>query len=97
MPFSQYDQVIQAVPPDGSDQSLHIGPLPGAGGCAEDFLHAHALDSLVELAPIDLVPISEQVTWCGIFGKGFDHLLPRPCRRGMLRHVEVKDAPAIMS
>src|SRR6266699_6711707 len=78
MPFSQHDHVIQAVTSNGSDQPLHVGPLPWAGRSGEDLLHAHALDSLAKLTPIDLVSISQQVTWCGIFGKGLNHLLSGP-------------------
>src|SRR5207237_275419 len=87
----------QAVTPDGSDQPLHVGPLPWASRRREDLLHAHAADSLVELTPIDLVPISQQVTWCSVFGKGLDHLLSGPPRRRMLRHVKVNHTPAVMS
>ena len=28
MPFSQHNYMIQAVTPDGSNQPLHVGPLP---------------------------------------------------------------------
>src|SRR6266705_6659377 len=97
MPFSQHDHVIQAVTSNRSDQPLHVGPLPWAGRSREDFLYAHALDSLVKLTPIDLVPISQQVTWCGIFGKGLDHLLSGPPSRGMLRHIKVNHTPTVMS
>src|SRR5215469_17124950 len=89
--------MIQAVTPDGSDQPFHVGPLPWTCWRAEDFLDAHASDSLLELTPIDLVTIAQQVAWCGIFGKRLYHLLSCPTSRRMLRHVEVNDAPAMMS
>src|SRR5260370_4103698 len=85
MPFSKHDHVLQAVTSNGSDQPLHVGPLPWAGRRREDLLHAHALDSMVKLTPIDLVPISRQVTWCGIFGKGLDHLLSGPPKGAQIR------------
>src|SRR5438445_9045485 len=59
MPVSQHDHAIQAVTSNRSDQPLHVGPLPWAGRSGEDLLHAHALDSLAKLTPIDLVSISQ--------------------------------------
>jgi hypothetical protein len=95
MAFSQHDHMIQAVTPDGSDQSHPRRPLPWTCRRKEDFLSAHALDSLVEFVPIDLVPVPQQVTWRRIFGRGFPHLLPCPLSRRMLRYVEVKDADSL--
>jgi hypothetical protein len=96
MSFS-HDHMVQAVMSNGSDQSLHIGSLPGAGRRAEDFLQAQASDALAKVLAVDLVPVPQQVTWHRIFGKGFHQLSSGPLRRGMLRHVEVNDAPAMMS
>src|SRR6516164_1268171 len=89
--------MIQAVTADGSDQPLHVGPLPWTGWRGEDFLYAQALDSLPKVIPIDLIPVSQQVTWRLILGKRLHHLLPCPPCRGTHRHVEVNDAAAMMS
>ena len=97
MLFSQDDDMIQAVASDRSDQPLHVGPLPWAGRCGENFLHAQALDSLAKVTPIDPIPVSQQVPWCRVLRKRLYHLLPGPSSRRMLRHVEVNDTPAIMS
>ncbi len=96
MSFPKNDHVVQAVSADGTDQPLHIGPLPGAGRSGEDFLNAQASDSSAKIAPVDFVPISQQVTRCGVFRKGFYHLLPCPQSRRMLRQVEVNHSPAVM-
>jgi hypothetical protein len=37
MPFSQDDHMVQAVPPDRSDQPLHKGSLPWTGRSAKNF------------------------------------------------------------
>src|SRR5215472_16664915 len=97
MPFPQHDHMIQAVTPERSDQPLHVGSLPWTCGRGEDFLDAHASDSLLELTPIDLVTIAQQVPWCRIFRKRLYHLLSCPTSRRMLHHVEMNDAPAMMS
>ncbi len=97
MPFPQNDHMVQAVAPDGSDHPFHIGPLPGAGWSGKDLLNIQASDSLAKLAPIDLVAISQQVTRCGVFRKGLNHLLSCPKSRGTLRDVDVKHPSAMMS
>ena len=97
MPFSKNDHMVQAVSADGPDQSLHVGPLPGAGWGGEDFFNAQASDSFAKVTPVDFVPISQQVTRCGVFRKGLNHLLACPPRRRMLGHVEVNYPPAVMS
>ncbi len=96
MSFPKNDHMVQAVSADGTDQPLHVGPLPGAGWSGEDFLNVHALDSLAKVPPVDVVSISQQVTRCGVFRKGFHHLLPCPESRGILRDVEVNHTPAAM-
>jgi len=44
MAFVQYDQVIQALPPDGPNDSLGLGVLPGGLGCGQDLANAHRLE-----------------------------------------------------
>src|SRR6516165_10257092 len=91
------------LPARGHDPGSHVGwirsafPRKPTGWRGEDFLYAQALDSLPKVIPIDLIPVSQQVTRRLIFGKRLHHLLPCPPRRGMLRHVEVYDAAAMMS
>src|SRR6266536_2097804 len=97
MPFSEHDHMIQAIAPDRSDQPLHVGPLPWTGGRGEDFLNPQALDTLAIVKPIDLIPVPQQVAWRRLLRKPLYHLFPGPPSRGMLRHVEVNDAPAMMS
>src|SRR5215831_10757770 len=89
--------MIQAVTADGSDQPFHVGPLPWTGWRGDDFLYAQALDSLPKVIPMDLIPVSQQVTWRLILGKRLHPLLPCPPCRRVLRHVEVNDAAAMMS
>ena len=62
--------MVQAVSPHGPDRPLHTGPLPGAGRSSRNLFNAQASDSLAKPAPVDFVPISQQVTWCNVFGKG---------------------------
>src|SRR6266700_5377620 len=75
MPFSQHDDMIQAIAPDRSDQPLHVGPLPWTGGRGEDFLNPQALDTLAIVKPIDLIPVPQQVAWRRLLRKPLYHLL----------------------
>ena len=97
MPFSKNDHAVQAVSSNGSDQPLHIRPVPGAGRRGEDLLHTQASNSLPKLLAIDFVPVAQQVTERCIVRKGFYYLLPGPQGRRMLRHIEVQHTSAVMS
>src|SRR5215469_4405705 len=76
------------LPAPPHDPGSHVGLIRSAfprglaaTGRGEDILDAHASDSLLELTPIDLVTIAQQVPWCGIFGKRLYHLLSCPTGR----------------
>ena len=45
--------------------------------------------AMAETFPVDLVPISDQITWGGVFRERFQDLLSGPSRRGMFGHVEM--------
>lgn len=81
IPFSKNDHMVQSKPAERR---------------GEDLFQAPASDSLAKLTPVDFVPIPQQVTWCRVFGKGLNHLLPYPQSCRMLRHVEVKHPSAVM-
>jgi hypothetical protein len=61
MRLSKDNHMIEAFPADRSDQPFHIAPLPWTGRRGQDLLYAHALDALVEVVPIDLVPAAGNV------------------------------------
>src|SRR5215472_10143016 len=57
----------------------------------------HSLYATTKFLAIELVTIAQQVSWCRIVRKRFDHLVCRPKGRGMLGHIEVNHAAAVMS
>src|SRR6516162_11876953 len=75
--FSQDDDMVQAVSPDGTDQPFHVGPLPWTGWRGRDFRDAHSSDSFPKVTPIDFVSIPQRVTGCGIVWKRLN-LSPSP-------------------
>ena len=96
MPLSQHDHVIQALASDGAHQPLRQRILPSALRCRQDFGGAQVSEAIAETFPIDLVPISDQISWRRVFGERFQDLLSGPSRRRMFRHVEMHDAPTMM-
>ena len=90
------DDVIETLATNGPDQALDVGILPRTRWCRDDFMDAHAGDSISEAVPIDGVPIPEEPARGGFLGKCLDELLGRPRRRGMLRDPEMDDTPTVM-
>ncbi len=66
-------------------------------GCREDFSDAHALHTMPELLAVDSVAIAEEIGRRGVVREGVHDLLGRPERGGVFGHVEVDDAPAMVS
>src|SRR5258708_36735045 len=97
VPFAEDEDVIQTLAPDGADEPLREGILPGAVSRREDFTYAHALHALAERVAIDRVAIAEEVGRGGVVREGVPDLLGRPAGGGVLGDVEVEHASAIVS
>ena len=61
VPFAEDDDVIQTLAPDGADEPLREGVLPGAVRRRQDFTDAHALEALPEHVTVDRVAVAEEV------------------------------------
>ena len=96
VPFAEHENMIQALAADRADEPLREGVLPRIVGCREDFCDAHALHSVLELLAVDAVAIAEEIGRRGVVREGLHDLLGRPLRGGVLGHVEVDDAAAIV-
>ena len=96
MPFTENDDVVQALPPDRSDQSFAERILPRRAWSRDDFLDAHRLDAPGKVDAEDAVAVMNQESGCGFVGEGFDDLLGSPPGGGRGRDVEVQDASTIM-
>src|SRR5215813_8168710 len=62
----------------------------------EHVLNAHSLNSIAEMLTVHPITISYQISRRSIFGEGFHDLLRRPFCGGMLRHIEMHQAPPLM-
>ena len=63
MGFVENDDMIEALPAKGTDQSLDERILPRRLRCDEDFFDAHVGQSLAEGIAVDAVAVADQVTF----------------------------------
>jgi hypothetical protein len=91
--FAENDQMIEALPPDGADDTLDVSSLPRGSRRREHLLHAHVLDLLGEVVAKDSIPVSQQVAGCRVSGESISKLLGCPFRGRMSGDVEVENAP----
>ena len=97
VPFAKDEDVIQTLAPDGADEPLREGVLPRAVRRREDFTDAHALHALPEHVTVDRVAVAEEIGRRGVVREGVHDLLGGPVGRGVVGHVEVDDAPAMVN
>src|SRR6516162_6702001 len=97
MVLSQHDHMVQALPPDRSNQSLAVRILPRTPRCDRYFLDISSLYATTKFIPIDLVAIAQKVSRFLIVTKRFDNLVCRPKSRGMLCHIEVNHSSVLRS
>src|SRR5438093_9565530 len=95
--FAENQNVIQTLAPDRADEPLREGILPRAVRRREDFLDPHALHSLPKLLAVDLVTVAQEIGGRGVVREGVHDLLGGPVGGGVLGHVEVDDAAAVVS
>jgi hypothetical protein len=96
MPLAKDDDMIEALVPNRTDEPLREGVLPWALGRRQDFIDPHALHALPEGVTVDGVAIAEEIGRGGVVREGVHDLLGRPGGGGVLGHVEVEDASAIV-
>jgi hypothetical protein len=82
VPFAQDENMIQAVPPDRTDEPLHEGALPRAVGRRKHFTDPHALHAVPERVIIDPVAIAEEIGRRGVVREGLHDLLGGPVSGG---------------
>ena len=92
----QHQHMVRALAPNGADESLHIGRLPGSGGCNSQFLQPDGRRTELEFQAVNAVPVPEQLYgWRGE-REGFAQLLGRPTGGGSLDDVKVQHFSALV-
>jgi len=94
--FAEDDDVIQTLAPYGSDQSLHIGILPGTRRTRDDLGDAHAGDTALADGTVDGIAVSQEPLWRGVFRRRGDDLLRRPFGRRMFSDCHMDDTASLM-
>src|SRR5215467_7539081 len=94
-PLVPHHDVIQALAPNRSDQSFHIGILPRRSRRRHHFFDPHVLREGDEFSSENRISIPDQIPWRFPW-KRFSNLLRRPLFARMIRHVEVQHTAAIM-
>jgi len=97
MSIAENDDMIEALAPDRTDEALGERILPRAVRRREDFVDAQALHAMPKLLTVDLVTVAEEIGRRGVVREGVHDLLGGPAGGGVLGHVEVNDAPAMVS
>src|SRR6516225_12268411 len=85
----EHNHVTEALTTYASDHPLDVRFLPRTARGRPHFPNAHSLNSVLEVLPINSIPITNQIAWRLIFRKGFDYLLRRPSRRRVFGDIEV--------
>ena len=62
----------------------------------EDFGDPQALHAVPKLLAVDLVAVAQEIGRCGVVREGVHDLLGGPVGVGVLGHVEMDDAPAMV-
>jgi hypothetical protein len=95
--LAENDDMVQALALHRADEALREGILPRAVRRRGDFLDPHALHSVPELFAVDLVMVVQEIGRLGVVREAVHDLLGGPVGGGVLGHVEVDNAPAMMS
>lgn len=88
--------MIEALAPNGSNHSLHIGSLPRRARCRQNFADAHISHLLSEVIAEDGIAAAQQVARELVKGKRLPQMLSRPLGGRVGGHVEVQSATAVM-
>src|SRR5215470_17533888 len=89
--------MVQALAPNRANDPFHIRSLPGRARGRQHFFDVHVSHPFSEVLAKDAVAVAQQVARDMVKRKGFSQLLTRPLSGWMATHVEVKNAPTIMS
>ena len=81
MPFTEDQNMIQALASDRANEPLREGILPEAVRCDDDLLNIHALHAAPKVLSVDLVAVAQEIARCGVVRKGVDDLLSGPVGR----------------
>jgi hypothetical protein len=97
VPLAENDDMVEALAAHRADEALRERILPWAVWRREDFRDLPALHTMPEVFAVDPVSIAQEIGRRGVVRESVHDLLGGPVGGGALGHVEVDDAPAMVS
>ena len=88
--------MIEALPPNRSNHSLHIGSLPRRARCRQNFADAHVTHLFSEVIAKDGIAVAQQVARELVKRERFSQLLSGPLRGWVGSHIAVDNATPVM-
>jgi hypothetical protein len=85
-----HDDVVQAFPPDRTDQPLDVRILPWRSRCGNHFPHTEAFRHSDQITAIDGIAVAQKISAAMIPGKRFSQLLRGPLLAGVFGDVKVQ-------
>src|SRR5450631_4626630 len=95
MRLAQDNDVVHTFTPDRSDQPFGKAILPRRGWRGRLVPNAHGAKSACDNAPIDPIPIADEVVRSLIPGKGLRYLTCNPFGRRICGDVDPDEVPAV--
>src|ERR1700751_5909559 len=68
--FIEHEHMVQALPPNGTNHPLDVGPLPRGARRGHNFADAHVSHLVLEVLAEDSVAVAQQVARKLVKGKG---------------------------
>src|SRR5262245_22464207 len=97
MPFTDDQDMIQALAAKRPDQALNIWVLPRRARCDRAVANPHPSHPVGEGLSVSTIIVADQITRCRIPWECFDDLLCQPLRRGMLGYRKPEKLSSIMA
>src|SRR5262245_15322449 len=67
VPLSKHDHMVETFPANTSDKAFREWILPRSSGRREHLLDSHSLNPVSEMATVDSITVSYQISRCSIF------------------------------
>src|SRR5580704_17548530 len=95
--FAEHNNMIEAFPADGTDQSLRVRVLPGRSRRGVTIANAHNLQPPTHGMAIGRIAVSDQVTWHFVPREGVSNLSGDPRRCRMIGNADRNNMPPLMA
>src|SRR6267143_4619305 len=96
VPLPEHDDMVDEFSANTSNEAFREWILSRTSGRGQHLLDSHSLNPVSEMATVHPITVPDQISRCSIFRECFDDLLRRTFCGGMLRHIEMQHAAAIM-